>query len=111
MFLRPITSDRDDQPMRPPMLPNDSRATNPAAAEADTGADECAKKSVIIGAARSRMPMPAVTFMHSTIHRHQNCGVARADFADTCTVPAGLVSAGTAAAGLRSARRASPSAA
>src|ERR1043165_8996136 len=84
MFLRPIRSEVDDQPMRPAMLAADSRATKPAAADPDTGVEVFAKKSVIIGAAFSRMPMPAVTFMQSTTHRHQNCGVRRALPAETC---------------------------
>jgi len=45
-----------------------------------------AKKSPIIGAAFSRMPMPAVTLHTSTIHKHQNCGVLIAFFAETCAV-------------------------
>src|SRR3954447_10513879 len=84
MFLRPIRSEVEDQPMRPAMLAADSRATKPAAAEADTGVEVSAKKSVIIGAAFSRMPIPAVTFMQSTTHRHQNCGVRTASRAETC---------------------------
>src|SRR3954470_14599831 len=84
MFLRPIRSEVEDQPIRPAMFAADSRATKPAAAEAETGADVSAKKSLIIGAAFSRMPMPAVTFMQSTTHRHQNCGVRTALLAETC---------------------------
>src|SRR4051812_49109639 len=75
MFFRPIRSGVDDQPIRPAMFAAESSATKPAAAETDTGVEVSAKKSVIIGAAFSRMPMPAVTFMHRTTHRHQNCGV------------------------------------
>src|ERR1700755_1744946 len=86
MFLRPMTSETDDQPIRPSMLPSDSRATKPAAALAVTGVEVSAKKSVIIGAAFSRMPMPAVTFRHSTTHRHQNCGVRSALRAETFAV-------------------------
>ena len=33
------------------------------------------KKSWIIGAACSRIPMPAVTLQNRTIHRNTNCGV------------------------------------
>ena len=51
--------------------------TKPAASAAVT--DESPfpprKKSWIIGAACSRMPMPAVTLQNSTIHRKANCGV------------------------------------
>lgn len=54
------------------------------AAETDTGVLVSEKKSVIIGAAFSRMPMPAVTFMVRTTHRHQNWGVRIACFAETC---------------------------
>lgn len=53
------------------------------AAATETGVSVSAKKSEIIGAAFSRMPMPAVTFMHRTTHRHQNCGVRRAERAET----------------------------
>src|ERR1700759_4491445 len=86
MFLRPTTSDVDDQTNRPSMLVSDSSATKPAAAVAPTGADVCLKKSPIIGAAFSRMPMPAVTLKHNTIHRNQNCGVLIALAADTLAV-------------------------
>src|SRR3954471_3511705 len=86
MFFRPIRSDVDDQPIRPAMLAADSSATKPAAADAETGVDVSAKKSVIIGAAFSRMPMPAVTFRHSTTQRHQNCGVRSALRAETFAV-------------------------
>ena len=51
------------------MFASDSSATNPAAAAGGTGVDVSAKKSLIIGAAFSRMPMPAVTLKHSTTHR------------------------------------------
>src|SRR3954471_18609412 len=97
MFLRPIRSEVDDQPIRPAMLAADSRATKPAAADTDTGVEVSAKKSPIIGAAFSRMPMPAVTFMHSTTHRHQNCGVRTALFAETfAVVTSGLAAASSA---------------
>src|SRR4051794_6574279 len=86
MFLRPIRSDTDDQPNRPAELNSDRSATKPAAALAVTGAEVFEKKSVIIGAAFSRMPMPAVTFRQSTIHRNQNCGVRRAFAAETFAV-------------------------
>src|SRR3954454_22100524 len=69
--LRPITSEVEDHPKRPLMLQIDSRPTNPAAAAAVT----LPKKSWIIGAACSRMPMPAVTLQNSTVHSSQNCGV------------------------------------
>ena len=96
MFLRPIRSEVEDQPMRPAMLAADSRATKPAAAVTDTGVEVSAKKSVIIGAAFSRMPMPAVTFMQSTTHRHQNCGVRTALRAETCGPVARRSAAGAA---------------
>src|SRR5689334_10400669 len=86
MFLRPMTSDVDDQMNRPSMFASDSNATKPAAAVAVTGVELCRKKSPIIGAAFSRMPMPAVTLKHNTTHRHQNCGVLMAFFADTFAV-------------------------
>ncbi len=68
------------------MFARESRATKPAAAETVTGAEVPVKKSEIMGAAFSRMPMPAVTFMQSTTHRHQNCGVRSALRADTWAV-------------------------
>src|SRR5882757_7475228 len=99
MFLRPTTSESEDQPIRPAMLAADSSATKPAAAETETGCEVPAKKSVIIGAARSRIPMPAVTFMHSTIHSSQNWGVRKAACADTCTPGPVCPFAGLAAVG------------
>ena len=59
-----------DHTKRPAMFARDSSPTNPAAAAA-----AMPKPSEIIGAAFSRMPMPAVTFVNSTIHSSQNCGV------------------------------------
>ena len=53
------------------MLHSESRPTKPAAAAALT----VSKWSWIIGAACSRMPMPAVTLQNRTTHRSQNCGV------------------------------------
>src|SRR4051812_49713935 len=53
------------------MLHIESRPTKPAAAAAVT----LPKKSWIIGAACSRMPMPAVTLQNRTVHSSQNCGV------------------------------------
>src|SRR6476619_2866297 len=85
MFLRPMRSEVDDQPMRPAMLAADSSATKPAAADTETGVELSAKKSLIIGAAFSRMPMPAVTFIQRMTHRHQNCGVRTALRAETWT--------------------------
>ena len=51
--------------------------TNPAAAAALTedSPSPVRKKSWIIGAACSRMPMPAVTLQNSITHRNANCGV------------------------------------
>src|SRR3954454_10730870 len=83
--LRPITSDVDDHPKRPLMLQIDSRPTNPAAAAAVT----LPKKSWIIGAACSRMPMPAVTLQNRTVHSSQNCGVLIAFVA--VTLPAVII--------------------
>src|SRR5882724_10235686 len=86
MFFRPSTSDVDDQTTRPSMFANDSSATNPAAAVAVTGIGVLLKKSVIIGDAFSRIPMPAVTLKHNTTQRSQNCGVLIALRADTLAV-------------------------
>src|SRR3954453_4339259 len=69
--LRPITSDVEDHTKRPVMLHSDRSPTKPAAAAALT----LEKKSWIIGAACSRMPIPAVTLQNSTVHSSQNCGV------------------------------------
>src|SRR5262245_25459694 len=80
--LRPIRSDVDDQMNRPDMFASDSRPTNPAASVALT----LEKKSWIIGAACSRIPMPAVTLQNSTVHRSQNCGVRIARSAVTSAV-------------------------
>ena len=61
---------------RPAMLQIDSRPTKPAAAAGSTLEPlPVRKKSWIIGAACSRMPMPAVTLQNSTTHSSQNCGV------------------------------------
>ncbi len=106
MFLRPMRSEVVDQPMRPAMLAADSRATNPAAAVADTGAEVSAKKSVIIGAAFSRMPMPAVTLRVSTSHSSQNCGVRTAERAETCG-PLDTVGAPATGAAVRGTRTSS----
>src|ERR1700716_2729328 len=86
MFFLPTMSEADDQMNRPDMLPRDSSATNPAAAVAVTGWTVPRKKSWIMGDAVSRIPMPAVTFMHSTIQSSQNCGVLTALLADTFAV-------------------------
>src|SRR5919197_2909240 len=77
-----MTSDVVDHPKRPLMLHSDSRPTKPAAAAAAT----LGKKSWIIGAACSRMPMPAVTLQNRTVHSSQNCGVLIAFAADTLAV-------------------------
>src|SRR3954447_6413944 len=80
--LRPITSDVDDHPKRPLLLHTDSSPPHPPAGAAVT----LPKKSWIIGAACSRMPMPAVTLQNSTVHRSQNCGVLIAFVAVTLAV-------------------------
>ena len=60
--LRPTLSDRLDQTKRPAMFARLSMPTNPAASAAETEESfPLRKKSWIIGAACSRMPMPAVT--------------------------------------------------
>src|SRR4051794_19223323 len=87
MFLRPTTSDSDDQPIRPSALASDSTATNPAAAAAIApGLAGSPKKSVKIGEAFSSTPIPAVTLKHSTTHSSQNCGVLIALAAETLAV-------------------------
>src|SRR5687768_14660239 len=84
-----MTSDVDDHPNRPAMLHSDSTPTNPVAAAAVTvEASPSRKKSWIIGAACSRMPMPAVTLQNSTTQSSQNCGVLIALAADTLAVVA-----------------------
>src|ERR687886_2204131 len=77
-----MMSDVDDQPKRPLMLHSDRTPTKPAAAAALT----LEKKSWIIGAACSRMPMPAVTLQNRTVHSSQNCGVLIAFVAVTLPV-------------------------
>src|SRR4051794_37438407 len=86
MFLRPTMSEVDDHTRRPSMLASDSSATKPDAAAAVIASGVLLKKSRIIGAAFSRMPMPAVTLKHSTIHRHQKLGVRIALRAETWLV-------------------------
>src|SRR5678816_3391235 len=73
-----MRSDADDHAMRPIMFDKDKSPTNPAAT-----AGRVPNRSVIIGDAFSRMPIPADTLKQSTIHRHQNCGVRIAFFAET----------------------------
>ncbi|MCY1239005.1 hypothetical protein D9M72_517750 [compost metagenome] len=77
-----------DQAKRPAMLPIESSPTKPAATPAltrDTPSD-FRKKSWIMGAACSRMPMPAVTLQNSATHTSQNCGVLIAFLAETFSV-------------------------
>src|SRR5919112_125479 len=82
-----MKSDVEDHTKRPPMLNSDRRPTKPAAAAAATcEVSPLRKKSWIIGAACSRMPIPAVTLQNSTVHRSQNCGVLIALFAETFSV-------------------------
>src|SRR5215211_7864774 len=80
-----MTSDVDDHPKRPLMLHSDRTPTKPAAAAAVT----LPKKSWIIGAACSRMPMPAVTLQNRTVQSSQNCGVLIAVVA--VTLPAVII--------------------
>ena len=69
------------------MLNSERTPTNPAAAVAATREPSpVRKKSWIIGAACSRMPIPAVTLQNSTVHSSQNCGVLMALPADTLSV-------------------------
>src|ERR1700754_2280652 len=86
MFLRPMKSETDDHTNRPAMFARDRMATKPAAALAEMGVGVLAKKLVIMGAAFSTMPIPAVTLKQRTIHRHQNCGVRIALRAETFAV-------------------------
>ena len=66
------------------MLNSDRTPTKPAAAAAATVVvSPSRKKSWIIGAACSRMPMPAVTLQNSTTQSSQNCGVLMALAAET----------------------------
>src|SRR3954449_2315910 len=96
--LRPMKSDVEDHTKRPLMLHSDRTPTKPAAAAAVT----LEKKSWIIGAACSRMPMPAVTLQNRTVHSSQNCGVLMAFVAVTfprvtsrrCSVSGGVQPAG-----------------
>src|SRR3712207_7909437 len=82
-----MKSEVEDHTNRPPMLNSDSSPTKPAAVAAATvEVSPFRKKSWIIGAACSRMPMPAVTLQNSTVHSSQNCGVLMALFAETLSV-------------------------
>src|SRR3712207_9530595 len=84
MGLRPMKSDVEDHTKRPPMLNSDSRPTKPAAVAAATvEVSQLRKKSWIIGAACSRMPMPAVKLPKRTGQRSQDCGVLRAVVGET----------------------------
>src|ERR687893_3321328 len=82
-----MKSDVEDHTNRPAMLNSESSPTKPAAADAATvEVSPLRKKSWIIGAACSRMPMPAVTLQKSTVHSSQNCGVLMALLAETLSV-------------------------
>src|SRR5918994_7952449 len=59
-----------DHTKRPPMLKMLSRPAKPPPTAALTP-----NMAEHIFDACPRMPMPALTFMHSTTQRHQNCGV------------------------------------
>src|SRR3712207_4548936 len=82
-----MKSEVEDHTNRPPMLNSDSSPTKPAAVAAATAeVSPFRKKSWIIGAACSRMPMPAVTLQNRTVHSSQNCGVLIALLAETFSV-------------------------
>src|SRR6478672_9818824 len=82
-----MASDAEDQTNLPAMLQIESSPTKPAAAAGSTlDSPPERKKSWIIGAACSRMPMPAVTLQNSTTHSSQNCGVLTALAALTLSV-------------------------
>src|SRR3954464_4728815 len=93
-----MTSDVEDHTQRPVMLHSDRTPPKPAAAAAGT----LEKKAGIIGAACSRMPMPAVTLQNRTVHSIQNCGVLMAFVAVTfprgpsrrCSVPGAVQPSG-----------------
>ena len=69
------------------MLKIESSPTNPAAAAALTvEVSPTRKKSWLIGAACSRIPMPAVTLQNRTTQSSQNCGVLIALVAETLAV-------------------------
>ncbi len=70
-----MTSESDDQKNRPIMFARLSSPTKPAAAPIEIVSGNI---SWIIGDAWPSTPMPAVTFMQSTIHSSQNCGVVMA---------------------------------
>src|SRR5437762_907492 len=85
VVFRPMRSDNDAQKIRPPMLKRLSRLVNPAAAETVT---RPLKISWIIGEAIASTAIPAVTFMHRTPQRNQNCGVFHATSTGTEPVSA-----------------------
>src|ERR687898_2562546 len=70
-----------DHTKRPPMLKMLSRPAKPPPTAALTP-----NMSEHIFEACPRMPMPALTFMHSTTQRHQNCGVFHAISTPTLAV-------------------------
>ena len=103
VIFRPHRSDTDAQKNRPRMLIRLSRPVNPAAMVAmrfscspfsscqlrSSDSSLPAKISCSIGEAIPRIPIPAVTLSHSTIHRSQICGVRQAT--RTCTWIVGLL--------------------
>ncbi len=106
MRLRPVMSEVADQAKRPDMLPIESSPTKPAATAALTRDTPSGwrKKSWIIGAACSRMPMPAVTLQNRAIQTSQNCLVLTAFLAETFSVVtsvAALTLAGSKPAGFQ----------
>ena len=116
--MRPILSDRLDQKKRPAILNRLSKAVKPAAALATaarsdrsssanffaTPISDPPKTSCNMGDAMPIMPIPALTFMHSTIHTSQNWGIPQTRL--TCTwrrvtiVCAPFAGCGAQAAGL-----------
>src|SRR5436305_659331 len=75
-----MKSEVEAQKKRPAILKMLSRPTKPTAAVAVT---LDLKKSWIIGAACSRIPMPAVTLTKSMTQSSQNCGVFHASLTAT----------------------------
>ena len=108
--MRPSLSDRLAQKKRPPMLNRLSNAVKPAATPAiaaswvlsssvnfaGTPTRAPPKTSCSIGLAMPITPMPADTFMHSTSHTSQNCGMNQTLLTCTwrCVIMALFASAG-----------------
>ena len=108
--MRPSLSDMLAHTKRPPMLKSDSSAVKPPATAAMAASWVLSSSPYLAGRSISAppntscsrgeampiTPMPALTFMHSTSHTSQNCGMPQTFFTCTwrCVIMALLVCAG-----------------